>query len=208
MNYNGLFTNSNIFDLVPVEFVIDSGSSINAVTEDVWNDLITKKAKIFKKKYKCDRQFYAYANHEPLNVSAIFEAWISVNATKPVSYAEFFVINGARKSLLSKHTSEDLKILKIGLDVLHVSRNNDMEVSPAISPFPKFPGIQVKLSIDPTVPPKKIAYLRIPSAMEQKVHDKLQEMLHSDVIEKVEGPAEWISPMVIAKGQGRRKDLY
>lgn len=29
------------------------------------------------------------------------------------------------------------------------------------------------------------------------MHDKIQEMLRTDVIEKVEGPAEWISPMVV-----------
>lgn len=152
-------------DNVPVNFVIDSGSSINAVTEDVWNELLAKKAKIFKKKYKCDRKFYAYANRDPLNVLALFEARISVNPTKPESYAEFFVIDGARKSLLSKRTSEELKLLKIGLDVLHL--NEDEGVSSR--PFPKFPGVQVKLSIDHAVPPKKIAYLRVPSAMEQKV---------------------------------------
>lgn len=156
-------------DNVPVEFVIDSGSSINAVTEDVWNELITKKAKIFSKKYQCDRKFYAYANRDPLNVSAIFEAWISVNPTKPTSYAELFVIEGARKSLLSKRTSEDLRVLKIGLDVLHVDRDVETEVNASVKPFPKFPGVQVKLSIDPTVPPRKIAYLRIPSALEKKV---------------------------------------
>ncbi|XP_055625396.1 uncharacterized protein LOC129768046 isoform X2 [Toxorhynchites rutilus septentrionalis] len=78
-------------DTVPVEFVIDSGSSINAVTEDVWNQLITKEAIIFRKRYQCDRKFYAYANHDPLNVIAIFESWISVNPTKPKTYAEFFV---------------------------------------------------------------------------------------------------------------------
>lgn len=156
-------------DDVTVEFVIDSGSSINAVTEDVWNELITKKAKIFKKKYHCNRKFYAYANRDPLNVTAIFEAWISVNPTKPKSYAEFFVIEGARKSLLSKRTSEDLRVLKIGLDVLHVNGDDEMQVNSTTKPFPKFPGIQVKLSIDRTVPPRKIAYLRVPSALEKKV---------------------------------------
>lgn len=158
-----------LIDNVPVEFIIDSGSSINAVTENVWDELISKKARIFRKKYQCDRKFYAYANRDPLNVSAIFEAWISVNPTKPNSYAEFFVIEGARKSLLSKRTSEDLRVLKIGLDVLHVERDAEREAISSVEPFPKFPGVQVKLSIDHTVPPKKIAYLRIPAALEKKV---------------------------------------
>lgn len=161
-------------DNVPVNFVIDSGSSINSVTEGVWDELIAKKAKMFKKKYQCDRKIFAYATQHPLKVLAIFEARITVNSTKPDSYAEFFVIGGARKCLLSKRTSEDLKILKIGLDVFHLNQHDN----PDSKPFPKFPGIQVKLSIDRTIPPKKIAYLRVPSAMEQKVTDHLSS-IHS-----------------------------
>ncbi|XP_055527582.1 uncharacterized protein K02A2.6-like [Wyeomyia smithii] len=184
-------------DTVPIEFVIDSGSAINAVTEDVWKLLVAKDANIFRKRYQCDRKFYPYANQDPLNVIAIFEAWISVNPTKPKSYAEFSEIEGARKSLLSKRTSEELRVLKIGLHVLQIDQNCKRELNTPNETFPKFPGIQVKLFIDPTVPPRKIAYLRIPAALEKKVDDKIEEMLRSDVIERVEGPADWISPMVI-----------
>ncbi|XP_062538889.1 uncharacterized protein K02A2.6-like [Armigeres subalbatus] len=44
---------------------------------------------------------------------------------------------------------------------------------------------------------RKLAYLRIPVAMEDKVNRKLQEMLDADIIEPVLGPSEWISPMVV-----------
>uniref|UniRef100_A0A182I0X7 Integrase catalytic domain-containing protein n=1 Tax=Anopheles arabiensis TaxID=7173 RepID=A0A182I0X7_ANOAR len=40
--------------------------------------------------------------------------------------------------------------------------------------------------------------------MEQKVDQKIQEMLQSDVIEKVEGPADWISPMVATETDWRK----
>lgn len=65
----------------------------------------------------------------------MFEAWISVNSVKPRNYAEFFVIQGANKCLLSKRTAEDLKILKVGLDVCNINITQE--------PFPKFPNIQV-----------------------------------------------------------------
>lgn len=149
-------------DNVPVEFLIDSGASINTVTEDVWNVLNEKNANIFKKKFECDRRFHAYASSEPLDVLAIFEAWIHINPSKPNTYAEFFVVKEARKCLLSKRTSEELRVLKVGLDVLHVDTN--------LKPFPRFPGILVKLAIDQTIPPKKLAYLRVPAAMEKKVN--------------------------------------
>lgn len=70
----------------------------------------------------------------------VFEAWISVNPSKPKSYVEFFVIEGANKCLLSKRTAEDLKLLKVGLDVQNVEVKRN--------PFPKFPGVQVLSSLN------------------------------------------------------------
>ncbi|XP_062557692.1 uncharacterized protein LOC134222542 [Armigeres subalbatus] len=151
-------------DQHPVIFLIDSGAAINTVTEQVWEELIKANATIFKKRFQCDRKVLAYATQEPLRVLTIFEAWISVNEFKPKTYAEFFVIEGSQKSLLSKRTAEDLKVLKVGLEVQSIVVGNEA--------FPKFPNVQIKLSIDSRVPPKKIAYLRIPAAMEQKVDQK------------------------------------
>lgn len=131
-----------MIDRLPVLFLIDSGAAINTVTENVWNELKNSNASIYKKRLQCDRQFTAYASNCPLRVKAIFEGWISVNDTKPKNYAEFFVVEGANKSLLSKSTAEELKVLKVGLEV------QSIEIK---QPFPKFPNIQVKLSIDKTV---------------------------------------------------------
>lgn len=176
-------------DKYPVSFLIDSGAAINTITEQDWKTLANSGAKVYKKRYDCNRQFTAYACQEPLQVLMIFEAWISINETKPKCYAEFFVIQGAKRSLLSKRTAEELKVLKVGLDITNIEIKNDV--------FPKFPNVQVKLSIDPNVPPRKIAYLRIPVAMEAKVDQKILQMLRSDVIEPALGPPEWISPMVV-----------
>ncbi|KXJ80935.1 hypothetical protein RP20_CCG022792 [Aedes albopictus] len=178
-----------LIDKYPVTFLVDSGAAINAVTEDVWSYLVAKNATMYKKKLHCDRTFTAYASQNPLRVSAMFEAWISVNDSKPSCYAEFFVIEGANKSLLSKATAEQLKILKIGLDVNNISVLSEH--------FPKFPNVQVKLSIDKSVVPRKIAYLKVPEALKERVDAKILEMLRTDVIEPANGPAEWISPMVV-----------
>lgn len=173
----------------PVAFLIDSGAAINTVTEQDWDKISKSGAKIYNKRYDCDRQFTAYACQEPMRILMVFEAWVSINESKPKSYAEFFVIKGAKKSLLCKRTAEELKVLKVGLDVSNIEVKRDA--------FPKFPNVQVKLSIDPKVTPRKVAYLRIPVAMEEKVDQKILEMLHSDVIEPAIGPPEWISPMVV-----------
>lgn len=143
-----------------MNFLVDSGASINTVTEDVWKEIAESKVKVFRKSVTCDRRFTAYASRELLRVTAKFETWISVNSSKPEAYVEFYVIERARKSLLSKATSEELRVLKVGLDVHNVTDSG--------MPFPKFSGVQVKLSIDRTIPPKKVAYLRVPAAMEKR----------------------------------------
>ncbi|XP_062557458.1 uncharacterized protein LOC134222324 [Armigeres subalbatus] len=66
-----------MIDKLPVEFLIDSGSSINTVTERIWNKLIDVGAKIYNRKSHCDRNFMAYASNDALCVLAVFEANIS-----------------------------------------------------------------------------------------------------------------------------------
>ncbi|XP_062541405.1 uncharacterized protein K02A2.6-like [Armigeres subalbatus] len=160
-NADGVIT--CLIDNYPVEFLVDSGSSINTISMDIWTKLKAARPKLSKKKFSNDRRFTAYASQDALKVLVVFEAWISVNPAKPESYAEFFVIDRASRCLLSKRTAEDLKVLKVGLDVQNIATNWE--------PFPKFPGVQVKLSIDRSI-----------------------EMLRVDIIE---GVPEWISPMVV-----------
>lgn len=175
--------------------MIDSGSAINTVTREVWEELLKANAVIHKKKFGCKRELKAYATAEPLKVLVVFEAWISVNDWKPKTYAEFFVVNGANKSLLCKATAEELKVLKVGLEV------NQVKVEER--PFPKFTNVLLKLAIDKTVPPRKLAYYRVPAPLEEKVNEKIMALLRSDIIERAQGAQEWISPLVVVpKGKG------
>lgn len=175
--------------------VIDSGAPINTVTERDWETLISSKAMLRNAKDNCSRVFRAYAAAAPLRILKTFEAVISVHENKPSTYAEFFVIEGARNSLLSKETAEEMKVLKVGLDVQAVCEGR--------SPFPKFPGVLVRLEIDRSVVPKKSAFYRIPAAVYDSVTSKLQEMLANDIVEMAPGPVDWISPLlVVPKGKG------
>ncbi|XP_062557175.1 uncharacterized protein LOC134222042 [Armigeres subalbatus] len=54
-----------LIDHIPVEFLIDSGAMINTVTEQIWEKLLSGNARLFKKKFQCDRQFTAYASEAP-----------------------------------------------------------------------------------------------------------------------------------------------
>ncbi|XP_030765263.1 uncharacterized protein K02A2.6-like [Sitophilus oryzae] len=93
-------------------------------------------------------------------------------------------------SLLGRRTSITLGVLKLGLDsnINHIGK---------IEPFPKVANIKIKLTINPNIKPIQQPVRRIPIAVEEKVEQKLNEALARDIIEPVQGPSPWISPMVI-----------
>lgn len=104
------------------------------------------------------------------------------------------MIEKEKQSLLGRETAIGLKVLRLGLEVRHIHE---------ISAFPKWKGASVKLSIDYDVKPVQQPMRRIPIALEDKVSDKIQEAQKQDIIEPVNGPSSWISPMVIVfKGNG------
>lgn len=79
----------------------------------------------------------------------------------------------------------------ISLGVLHLgTRINTVET------FPKFKDTSINIPIDRKVKPVLQPYRRIPIPLEEKVNRKIEELIDQDIIEKVEGPSEWISPMV------------
>ncbi|XP_063626451.1 uncharacterized protein K02A2.6-like [Cydia splendana] len=54
----------------------------------------------------------------------------------------------------------------------------------------------VEIPIDQNVQPVSQPYRRIPLPLEQKVENKIQDLLARDIIEEVNGPSRWVSPMV------------
>jgi hypothetical protein len=59
-------------------------------------------------------------------------------------------------------------------------------------------GFQVELHIDKYIKPITQPHRRIPFHIRQKVEQELQYLEENDIIENVEGPPPWISPIVAA----------
>lgn len=176
-----------------IEFLIDSGSPVNTITHADYTSLLEGNARLFNKKKGSERKFYAYGSEIPLKVVSTFRAKLEVNNQKPTTIADFFVVQGAKRSLLGKPTAEIVKVLQVGLHV-NVVKENQLTNQ---SPFPKAPGIQIEFEIDRNVIPKKTAYFRVPLGVENLVDEKLETMLAQDVIERVTQPSKWISPLVV-----------
>lgn len=81
----------------------------------------------------------------------------------------------------------EIGILKIGECVNNVEEKKEMS---------KIKGFTIDIPINPDVKPVAQPYRRVPVALEEVVDRKIDELLDQGIIEKVNGPSEWISAMV------------
>ena len=61
----------------------------------------------------------------------------------------------------------------------------------------KMEGVQVDLHVDRTVTPVVQPHRRVPFSVRPELEAELEKLIGDDVIEKVEGPTSWVSPVVI-----------
>lgn len=174
---------------IPVDMLIDSGSNCNILDDGTWSCLKRQNIKVCEQVKNPSKLLFAYGSKIPLNILGSFKAEISVGGNSEI--ATIYVIKNGSRCLLGKTTAIALGVLKIGLGINY------------IGPFPKFKGVLVDIPIDKSITPVSQPYRRIPIPLESKVTEKLQELVAADIIEVVNGHAEWVSPIVpVLKGNG------
>ncbi|XP_062539175.1 uncharacterized protein K02A2.6-like [Armigeres subalbatus] len=187
--------NTNVFDCtvggVKIDMFIDSGSDVNLVTSDAWEKLKAQQVVVSKCERGSSKILKAYASSEPLTILGTFQAEIKLGRRS--INAEFLVIKNGQRNLLGDTTSKELGILKIGLESNRVTDDNNR-----VSPFSKIVDTKVRISMDPSFTPVFQPLRRIPIPLEGAVNQKLDELLRRDIIEPKEGPASWVSPLVVA----------
>lgn len=178
--------------------VIDSGSSFNTISERVWradhDEFLSGGAKLIPVGTANTVTAFAYAQSAPLKILAHFSATITTSKiNRPTVTAEFIVVQGAGRSLLSKETAVELNVLRMGGGILAVSRTG----SKTVEEFPIAPYPPVELDIDDSIQPSRQYYYRIPLAFEDKVALKIKDMLDTGIIERFEGEPTWMSGLSI-----------
>ena len=145
---------------------------------------------------------YAYGGRK-LEVDAQFQIEVSITEKRIV--ADFIVIKTGR-CLLGYSTATDLGILRVGqAETVNTGNCNSVDdslVGRLKANYPSvFKGIgkvknyQLKLHIDHSVTP-----------VVQKVTAKVNELLEQDIIQRVQGPTAWVSPIVVApKASGDKR---
>lgn len=170
---------------VEVDMLIDSGSKSNIISEKTWEFLKKSQVSVSNQNSNPNKILFAYGSTEPLHILGSFEAIIKIDNSK--EKAVFYVIKNGKRNLLGKDTAILLGVLKIGSQINNVN---------IIKPFPKFKNVIVHIPIDKTVIPISQPYRRIPIPLEAKINKKLDELIKLDIIEEVNGPSEWVSPIV------------
>ncbi|XP_063412611.1 uncharacterized protein K02A2.6-like [Mytilus trossulus] len=183
---------------IDVPVVIDSGATVNIIDRTLWEHL--KKNKIKCESKTSSKNLYAYGSNKPLTIAGSFNTNVCVN-DRCVS-ADFFVIEEDGQALLGHKTSIELGVLKIETNVNTVTDN--VVKTNYTSKFPKvFSGVgklvdfQLKIPIDKSIQPVIQPLRRIPYHLRGKLEEKLNELVEQDIIEAVNGPSQWTSPIVV-----------
>ena len=177
---------------VSCSFLADSGASVNIMDQESYLKLTPLKLST------ANTGVFAYGSQKSLPVIGKFTAKVIFKTQH--ANAEFLVVTGNTGSLLGFSTASQLGIINI------VNNINQNKAKPAILEEFKditqglgmMKGYKVKLHIDENVRPVMQPHRRIPFHLRSKVEEELKYLEQEDIIEKVEGPTPWVSPIVAA----------
>ena len=115
-----------------------------------------------------------------------------------------YVVKGNVEALLSGAASESLGIISFNGETRRCTVDDPVN-QVYISRFPsifsgvgKMKGVQVKFHTDPNVPPVACRKKTVPYHLEAKLDEAIERMERDGVVEDHEGPAPWISNLVLA----------
>ena len=190
--------------LIPV--IVDSGASVNVLDSATFNRLSESGVILRDSRVK----IYAYGSKTPLPVKGIFKANVSTSQLQ--TQADFVVVENLHAgSLLGKKTATDLGLLRVGpeyLSMVHQSVGTAVHAivkkhDAVFNGVGKLKDYQLKVHLNLDITPVAQPQRRLPFHVRKDVEKKLQELQDLDIIEDVEGPTPWVSPLVaVPKSNG------
>ena len=173
----------------------DSGASVNVLDKKDYRAL-TKPPVFQHTKVK----IHPYKSSESLAVLGKFTTVLKFKST--CIRGKIYVVQGSGGSLLSWKTSQDLGLLKT---VHRVHEDSPSRVEKLVKEYDelfhgldKLKGYQVKLHIDESVQPVAQPHRRVPFHVRQQLEEQLKRDEDLGVLERIEGPTPWVSPIVVA----------
>lgn len=185
-----------------VPFFIDTGASVNILDNETFKNLNAPAMKI----KPTTVNIFAYGTSTPLKVRGTFET--SVSHKKKTVNTTFFVVQSTPQArcgnLLSAKTAQELELLYYTF-ATSTSASQPTVADQLVEDTPqlfvgmgKLKDVKVKFYVDQSVQPTAQPHRRIPFHLRKKVEAEIKRLEELDVIEKVEGPTPWVSPIVVA----------
>ena len=145
-----------------------------------------------------------YRSKVPLCILGKFHTTLE-SETKKLN-AKLYVVEGSGGSLLSWKTSQELRLLQTIQEVKDLpTKPNTKGPANLIEEYDdlfhvlgKLKNYQVKLHIDEDVPPVAQPHRRVPFHVRKQLEEQLRRNEELGVIERIEGPTPWVSPIVVA----------
>ena len=188
------------FDIIlcgsKIRALADTGASVNIISESDYHKL--KEKPNLKQSKEC---VYSYVSIQLLNVAGQFTAVVHRANHDIKVTADFLVVPGESRTLLSLDTSQALNLIKV---VAHTSSITG-EQSKSSEGVKSCKGEPVRITIDESVPPVAQPHRRVPFHMRKLVEQELAELEKADIIEKVEGATPWVSPIVVVPKPSDKK---
>ena len=181
---------------VAVDMIVDTGASVDIVDEATFNKINHSKNVQLQPPTK---RLFAYGSKSQLSVLGKFETTVGFKSNQVTS--TIHVVPGDSGSLLGYKTATSLGVID-----LHVNKvaAETPEHERLIAQYPNLfkgignlKGVEVKLHIDKEVPPVAQQARRIPFHPRKQVEKELDHLESLGIIEDVEGPTPWVSPLVI-----------
>ncbi|CAB4005904.1 Transposon Ty3-I Gag-Pol poly, partial [Paramuricea clavata] len=193
VNSTGKERSQPMFNIVihktPMTIMADSGASVNVLDEKDYQAL-SKRPELQTTKVK----IHPYKSNKSLKVLGNFNMKCVED--------KLYVVQGSGGSLLSWKTSQELGLLKavhnVNDDSSPTTEKLIKEYDELLHGLGKLKGYQIKLHIDKSVPPVAQPHRRVPFHVRQQLEEQLKRDEELGVIERIEGPTPWVSPIVVA----------
>lgn len=186
-----------------VTMMVDTGANCNIINHDVWTKVNNGNNGRLQLT-RCNRNLFPYGTNTPMKILGMFKGQVKVTKESSMSQElEFVVVPGNDTPLLGKDSSVKLGLLSFSPHVYEVKSEVDTEYLVNVKYAECFKGLgklkhfQLKIHIDPEVQPVAQAVKRVPFSMRQRLDKKLDQLEKLDVIEKLNGPTPWTSPLVV-----------
>jgi hypothetical protein len=191
---NSIHNEENVFKTLSIEeneikFKIDTGSQANIIPLPTFEKMKLKQTRLERPTAKLTSYTGDY-------LPVVGECNLKCNNKT----FKFFVVKTGQVPIIGLKASQELNLIKIIMNVNNVIGQSAETIH---EKFPKvFQGLgclknPYHIEVDPTITPVVSPLRSTPVALRERLRSSLDDMEEKGVVEKVDGPTEWVNSTVI-----------